>query len=97
MKGNGLVLKRPIITEKSMAGTNTGRYTFEVERAANKTEIAQAVEDAFKVDVIDVHTMVVKGKTRRVGRRISHTQDWKKATVTLAEGQRIERYFVEGV
>ena len=43
MKGNTLVLKRPIITEKSMAGTNVGRYTFEVEKAANKTEIAQAV------------------------------------------------------
>ena len=97
MKGHGLVLKRPIITEKSMAGTNVGRYTFEVEKAANKTEIAQAVADAFKVDVIDVHVMVVKGKTRRAGRRLSKQSDWKKAIVTLAEGQRIERYFVEGV
>lgn len=97
MKGNTLVLKRPIITEKSMAGTNVGRYTFEVEKAANKLEIAEAVADAFKVDVVDVHVMIVKGKTRRAGRRISKQSDWKKAIVTLAEGQRIERYFVEGV
>ena len=97
MKGTTLVLKRPIITEKSMTGTNTGRYSFEVAKEANKLEIAEAVADAFKVDVIDVHTMIVKGKTRRVGRRISKTSDWKKAIVTLAEGQRIERYFVEGV
>lgn len=97
MKGTTLVLKRPIITEKSMAGTNVGRYTFEVERAANKLEIAEAVSEAFNVDVVDVHVMVVKGKPRRVGRRMTRTSDWKKAIVTLAEGQRIERYFVEGV
>ena len=47
--------------------------------------------------MIDVHVMVVKGKTRRAGRRLSKQSDWKKAIVTLAEGQRIERYFVEGV
>lgn len=96
MKGT-VVLKRPIITEKSMAGTNTGRYTFEVAKEANKLEIAEAVSDGFNVDVIDVHTMIVKGKTRRYGRRIAKRPDWKKATVTLAEGQKIERYFVEGV
>ena len=96
MKGT-VVLRRPIITEKSMAGTNTGRYTFEVARDANKLEIAEAVSEGFNVDVVDVHTMTVKGKTRRVGRRVIHLSDWKKAIVTLAEGQKIERYFVEGV
>ncbi len=96
MKGT-VVLKRPIITEKSMAGTNSGRYTFEVAREANKLEIAEAVADGFNVDVVNVHVMTVKGKTRRYGRRMAKKPDWKKAIVTLAEGQKIERYFVEGV
>ncbi|HET8568794.1 MAG TPA: 50S ribosomal protein L23 [Candidatus Limnocylindria bacterium] len=96
MKGT-LVLIRPIITEKSMGMTNDGRYTFEVMKDANKIEIAQAVADAFDVDVVDVNVQTVKGKTRRLGRRVGKKPDWKKAIVTLAEGQRIERYFTEGV
>jgi large subunit ribosomal protein L23 len=92
-----LVLLRPVITEKSMAGTNVGRYTFAVVKDATKQEIAEAVAEAFGVDVMDVNTITVHGKTRRLGRRIGHTPDWKKAVVTLAEGQRIEKYFVEGV
>ena len=96
MKGT-LVLIRPIITEKSMGMTNDGRYTFEVAKDSNKIEIAQAVADAFDVDVIDVNVQTVKGKTRRLGRRVGKKSDWKKAIVTLAEGQRIERYFTEGV
>ncbi|MDQ3400333.1 MAG: 50S ribosomal protein L23 [Chloroflexota bacterium] len=80
-----------------MAGTNNGRYTFEVAREANKLEIAEAVAEGFNVDVVDVHVMIVKGKTRRYGRRLAKKPDWKKAIVTLAEGQKIERYFVEGV
>ena len=96
MRGD-LVLVRPIITEKSMTGTNSGRYTFAVAKAATKQEIAQAVADSFKVDVIAVNTLTVKGKVRKVGKRVGKQSDWKKAVVTLAEGQRIERYFVEGV
>ena len=96
MKGTTLVLRRPIITEKSMTETGKGRYTFEVAREANKLEISEAVADAFNVDVFDCKVMNVKGKTRRVGRRVVHKPVWKKAVVTLAEGQRIERYFVEG-
>ena len=96
MRGT-LVLLRPIITEKSMTETNAGRYTFEVVRDADKREIAAAVNEAFKVDVIAVNTSTVKGKTRRLGKRSGKRSDWKKAVVTLAEGQRIERYFVEGV
>jgi large subunit ribosomal protein L23 len=49
------------------------------------------------VDVVDVNTMTVRGKERRLGRRIGRRPDWKKAIVTIAEGQKIERYFVEGV
>ncbi len=96
MRGT-LVLLRPVITEKSMTETNVGRYTFEVVRDADKREIAAAVNEAFKVDVVAVNTSTVKGKTRRLGKRSGKRSDWKKAVVTLAEGQRIERYFVEGV
>ena len=96
MRGD-LVLVRPIITEKSMTGTNSGRYTFAVAKAATKQEIAQAVAESFKVDVVAVNTITVKGKVRKVGKRLGKQSDWKKAVVTLAEGQRIERYFVEGV
>ena len=96
MRGT-LVLLRPVITEKSMAETNTGRYTFAVMKDASKLEIAQAVAEAFKVDVLAVNTCTVRGKSRRVGKRVGKKSDWKKAIVTLAAGQRIERYFVEGV
>jgi large subunit ribosomal protein L23 len=96
MKGT-LVLLRPVITERSMSQTNDGRYTFAVSTDATKHEIAAAVAEAFKVDVIAVNTMPVKGKARRLGRRIGHKPDWKKAVVTIAEGQKIEKYFVEGV
>jgi len=96
MKGT-LVLLRPVITERSMSQTNAGRYTFAVATDATKLEIAAAVAEAFKVDVVAVNTMPVKGKARRLGRRIGHKSDWKKAIVTIAEGQKIEKYFVEGV
>ena len=96
MRGT-LLLLRPVITEKSMSGTNGGRYTFAVRTDATKQEIAQAVAEAFKVDVLAVNTSTVHGKTRRLGRRTGKQPDWKKAVVTIAEGQKIERYFVEGV
>jgi large subunit ribosomal protein L23 len=92
-----LVLLRPIITEKSMTQTNNGKYTFEVRRDATKQSIAEAVAEAFKVDVVEVNVMTVRGKTRRLGRKTGRRPDRKKAIVTVAPGQRIERYFVEGV
>jgi len=92
-----LVLLRPIVTEKSMTRTNEHKYTFQVTREATKPQIAAAVASIFKVDVIGVNVMTVRGKARRLGRRVGRTSDTKKAVVTLAEGQRIERYFVEGV
>jgi large subunit ribosomal protein L23 len=96
MKGT-LVLLRPVITERSMSQTNDGRYTFAVAQNATKHEIAAAVAEAFKVDVVSVNTIKVRGKNRRLGRRIGQQPDWKKAVVTIAEGQKIEKYFVEGV
>ena len=96
MRGT-LVLLRPVITERSMTETNAGRYTFAVAGDATKHEIAAAVTESFKVDVVAVNTTKVRGKSRRIGRRIGRKPDWKKAIVTIAKGQRIERYFVEGV
>ena len=96
MKGT-LVLLRPVITERSMTETAKGRYTFAVDTDATKQEIAAAVAEAFKVDVVAVNTMPVRGKARRLGRKIGRKPDWKKAIVTIGEGQKIERYFVEGV
>ena len=96
IKGSAVLL-RPVITERSMTETNVGRYTFQVAKAATKRDIADAVAESFKVDVVAVNVIHVPGKTRRLGRRIGHRPDWKKAIVTLAQGQRIEKYFVEGV
>lgn len=96
MRGS-LVLLRPVITERSMTQTNDGRYTFAVATDATKPEIAAAVKEQFKVDVVAVNTIPMRGKRRRLGRKIGHTSDWKKAIVTIAKGQKIEKYFVEGV
>lgn len=90
------VLKRPIVTEKSNTQTDAlNRYTFEVDVRATKQLVREAVETLFDVEVIDVHTMNVRGKTRRFGRVQGRTSDWKKAVVTLAAGETIS-YF-EGV
>ena len=91
------VLVRPVITEKSMLEANQGRYTFEVAPGANKHQVKDAVESAFKVNVLQVRVMRVPGKMRRVGRKIGQRPDRRKAIVKLAEGEKIERFFVEGV
>ena len=96
MRG-ALVLLRPVITERSMTETGIGRYTFAVATDATKQEIAAAVREQFKVDVVAVNTIKVHGKERRLGRKIGRRPDWKKAIVTVAKGQKIEKYFVEGV
>jgi len=72
-----------------------GKYAFEIAREANKQQIKQAVEKAFKVKVLAVNVMTVPGKTRRVGRRQVLTQSWKKAIVTLKLGDKIELF--EGI
>ena len=89
------VLRRPLITEKNTMLQAQGKYVFEIAREANKQQIKQAVEKAFKVKVFAVNVMTVSGKTRRVGRRQVLTQSWKKAIVTLKPGDKIE--FFEGV
>ena len=89
------VLRRPLITEKNTVLLAQNKYAFEVAGEANKPQIGQAVEKAFKVKVTAVNVMTVPGKTRRVGRRQVLTPSWKKAIVTLKPGDKIE--FFEGV
>ncbi|MDI7275935.1 MAG: 50S ribosomal protein L23 [Anaerolineae bacterium] len=90
------VLKRPVLTEKSNIQSDfENRYTFEVDKRANKLQIKEAVERTFQVSVVAVNVMNVPGKERRLGRRRGRTPGWKKAVVTLAPGQRIQLF--EGV
>ncbi len=89
------VLRRPIITEKNTLLVGLNKYTFEVAPDANKAQIREAVEKAFKVNVTKVNVIHVPGKMRRAGRRRGMTSSWKKAVVTLQPGDRIELF--EGV
>ena len=86
------IVKRPVISEKSVHRQNTqGSYTFEVHPDANKTQIREAVESLFKVKVQAVNTMNCRGKYRKVRSRLpGMTAAWKKAIVRLVEGQKIE-------
>ena len=88
------IIKRPIITEQSMAETEHKKYTFEVAKSANKIEIAKAVEEIFGVKVVKVNTLNMQGKEKRTGaypkgRRPS----WKKAVVTLSEDSKTIEFF----
>ncbi|MBN1594561.1 50S ribosomal protein L23 [candidate division FCPU426 bacterium] len=90
------VIKRPLITEKtSRDKEKKNSYAFEVDRRANKIEIKQAIEQIFKVHVVDVSTNMMPGKNRRFGTRVKPKQPWKKAIATLKQGERIQVY--EGV
>ena len=88
------VLLRPIITEKTTVLTGADKYVFEVDLRANKNQIKEAIQVDFNVRVVDVNTMVMKGKPKRFGRKVTNRPDWKKAIVTLREGDRID--FFEG-
>ncbi len=95
MKDLRQVLKRPLITEKStMAKEMANQLVFEVDSAANKVEIRQAVEKVFNVKVLKVHTISYEGKKKRMGRQMGRRKHWKKAYVTLAPGHTVE--FFEG-
>jgi large subunit ribosomal protein L23 len=89
------IIKRPLNTEKTNIQKEAlNQVSFEIDRRANRIEVKRAVETAFKVRVTRVHTMQIKGKTKRRGRYIGKRRDWKKAIVTLMPGERIE--FFEG-
>ena len=109
MRSPQSIIKRPLLTEKSTSLRETGgsdlifdeddtysqKITFEVAKDANKIEIRYAVQKLFNVQVTDVHTMVVRGKKKRLGRFVGQRASTKKAIVTLAAGDTIE--FFEGV
>ena len=89
-----MIIARPILTEKITALQDRRQYAFEVAEKANKIEIAQAIEKRFEVTVLNVRTMIVKGKKKtqltRGGRFQGRTRLWKKALVTLKEGDKID-------
>jgi large subunit ribosomal protein L23 len=109
MRAPSYIVKRPLLTEKGTRLKETGgaaaapaegeqfetKLLFEVARDANKVEIRGAVERLFNVQVVDVHTAIVRGKWKRMGRWQGRRPSWKKAVVTLAPGQTIN--FFEGV
>lgn len=86
------VIKRPLLTEKSTKQQNAERnvVAFEVRRDANKVQIKHAVEKLFEVKVQQVRTSVMPSKVKRLGRSVGIRNAWKKATVTLAQGQQID-------
>lgn len=86
------ILIRPIVTEKSTALMEQGKYTFRVPLVATKIQIRQAVEQIFKVKVQAVNTMRYEGKLKRMGRTQGRRSDWKKAVVTLKPGEAIELF-----
>ena len=89
------VLRRPLVTEKSTRLAESNKYVFEVDKRANKDQVRAAVEKAFKVGVVSVNMVRVPGEVKRMGRRAVAHHSWKKAIVTLKEGDKIQ--FFEGV
>lgn len=90
------IIRRPLITERAaQLQENRNKQVFEVRADANKIEIRRAVKEVFQVDVVKVNTISVRGKLKRLGRFQGRRANWKKAVVTLAEGQHID--FFEGV
>ena len=84
------IIKAPIVTEKSEAIKEQGKYTFLVSEKANKIEIKEAIEKLFNVHVESLRTITIKTKKKRVGRYTGLTNRGKKAIVTLAEGETID-------
>ena len=84
------VVKRPLVTEKTeRAREATQQYAFEVHRDATKIQVKTAVEKLFNVHVTSVRTAIARGKNKRVGRNFGRRPNWKKAIVTLKEGETI--------
>ncbi len=84
------MIRRPILTEKSMRGSEGGKYTFEVADGANKISIKRAVEELFEVTVRKVNTITIPGQQKRRGPHYYRARGYKKAVVTLAPGQKID-------
>lgn len=87
----GDIIIAPVITEKSSVVSSDGKtYVFKVNKKANKFQIKDAIEKAFNVKVVNINTLNTKPKNKRVGRYTGQTKTYKKAYVTLAEGNSIE-------
>jgi large subunit ribosomal protein L23 len=96
MKTATQVIKKPLLTEKgTRLKEEANQYLFRVDKRANKIEIKRAIEELFKVTVVDVRTLPVQGKAKRLGRFQGKMPDWKKAIATVKAGDSIELY--EGV
>ncbi len=95
MKAEEIIIA-PVVTEKSSAGIQDGRYTFEVSKKATKIDIAKAVEKLFEVKVLKVNTVTVKGKEKRMGAHSGMTPDWKKAIVTIDTNPGDTTYLTKG-
>ncbi|MBN1384931.1 MAG: 50S ribosomal protein L23 [Elusimicrobia bacterium] len=90
------IIKKPIITEKATSlKDKENKFVFIVAKKANKSQIKNAIEDMFKVDVENIRTVIMSGKLRRVGMHAGHRPDFKKAIVKIKKGQTIK--IVEGV
>lgn len=87
------IIIRPIITEKTMADMEEDKYTFEVAKKSNKSEIKKAIEEIFSVKIAKVNTMNMTGKVKRQGMNVGKRPDWKKAIVTLAPGSEPIEFF----
>lgn len=92
---NNYLIKKPVITEKSFAASANGVYTFVVDKAANKHEVAKDVHKLFKVDVVDVKIINTPGKVKRAGRKYGKRSDIKKALVKVKKGQTISIFETE--
>lgn len=92
------IIISPLISEKSMGGADKGKFTFKVEKTADKGKIRRQVEDKFKVNVVSVRTMIMKGKSRRFGAKRNETalSSWKKAIVQLKTGEKINMFDTSG-
>ncbi|MFH1868234.1 MAG: 50S ribosomal protein L23 [Candidatus Omnitrophota bacterium] len=84
------IVKSLMRTEKGSTLLEMNKYIFWVSKPANKIQIKKAVEDIYKVHVVSVNTMNVKGKPKRVRYKLGHTSDWKKAVITLKQGDTID-------
>jgi len=90
MKDYSDIILAPVITEKSAKNAEQNVYTFKCVKSATKTQIKWAIEKAFGVEVKNVNTLITKPKDKRVGRYTGQTKTYKKAIVTLKDGQQIE-------
>lgn len=90
------IIIKPIVTEKSSSALSEGKYTFKVAKKATKVEIANAVEKLFNVKVLNVNTVTVKGKEKRVGANSGRRPDWKKAIITIDTNPSERTYLTKG-